>query len=626
MSSSASVPEPLDIAGVLPLVGTWRVDREFDYSCEGLSVRPGTIVQVPFGGRSVRGVVTRVDRGVPERPLLAIKKVVVDTPVVAPPLDVFLDRLATRYIVPRSLVYERMVPPRVRVASQPRAHSDVVRHASALEGMAGSTELLRDIEQRRHGVWCLRPPWGSDRGRIVTDLIDAVTDGTALVSVPEIAYGSEVVDAITERWPDAVRIDSTQEPRDRARALLELANGGRIGVGGRAAVFAPSPEVGLIVVDDEHAPSYKEDRTPRFDARVAMIERARIQKAVVVLISAHPRVETGFAASSGRFSEVHSGRARERAGRPQVEFVDKPRDASLSRALHRRIKETLAAGERVGLLVPSAGYSRALWCAECRHSVRCPRCESGVRFDRAGRRVECSRCGFTAAPPDACPNCGSLELRFLGAGSERFEEQIAKAFPRARVVRVDASTIRSLERSDDSDIYVTTWIGTKPQLRPNVALVGVVDADALLRRVDFRAAEHAYQAFSEMAEWTGPAGTGGRLVIQTDDPGHHALQAIARADYGFFLRHEIAERRDLGYPPFSELIEIRAPGIDSIALRRAAEICRGAQARVIGPAPLVGGGASVVCKCRDAYTVSEALREFAASPEGRSLSYDVDPR
>ncbi|MEA2487382.1 MAG: hypothetical protein QOF16_1036, partial [Actinomycetota bacterium] len=340
MSSSASPAEPLQIAGVLPLVAAWRLDRVFDYSCDGLHIEPGIVVQVPFGGRSVRGIVTTVRTELPERELQPIKKVVVAAPVAAPPLDGFLDWLAERYLVPRAQIYEKVVPPRVRVSVQKGSAGHPITAPALLTAFERGPELLSAISTRAGGVWCLRPPWGADRAALISELVSSVNTGAALVTVPEVAYGSKVADVLMERWPGAVRVDSAQEPKERARSLLALAGGALLGIGGRATVFAPSHDVSLIVVDDEHDRSYKEDRTPRFDARSALIERARVQGAVCVLVSAHPRVEIGYAASAS-IGYVHADRSVERASRPHVELVDKPRDAAVSHLLHRRIRETL---------------------------------------------------------------------------------------------------------------------------------------------------------------------------------------------------------------------------------------------------------------------------------------------
>jgi primosomal protein N' (replication factor Y) (superfamily II helicase) len=218
----------------------------------------------------------------------------------------------------------------------------------------------------------------------------------------------------------------------------------------------------------------------------------------------------------------------------------------------------------------------------------------------------------------------------MGAGSQRLAEQVAKTWPRARVRRVDPDAPASAA-TDAPDIYVTTWIGTKAVLRPPVSLVAVLDADALIRRPDFRAAEHAYQALAEMAEWAGPARTGGRLLVQCSEPAHHAIQAVARADYRFFMERELEQRAELAYPPFGELVTARATGsgtrelLDQVAAR-----CRTLGATVLGPIPsppATPGGLELLVKCVDAQRVARDLRGILALvPPGSRLRVDVDPR
>jgi primosomal protein N' (replication factor Y) (superfamily II helicase) len=227
----------------------------------------------------------------------------------------------------------------------------------------------------------------------------------------------------------------------------------------------------------------------------------------------------------------------------------------------------------------------------------------------------------------------------VGAGSERLAEQLASMFPRARVVRVDPEILEDLPRDeraprfDEADIYLTTWIGTKAALRPDVTLVGVLDADALIRRPDWHSAERAYHALAEMAEWAGPAGSGGRLLIQTSEPRHHAVQAVARADYSYFLEREIESRRELGYPPFSELIKVTVWGSEEAAvvdlLRREAA---SQGVRVLGPMTVRGPSSrpsakELLLKCPSAGTMSAALRDMVvAAPSGTTVRVDTDPR
>ncbi|HEV2754852.1 MAG TPA: primosomal protein N' [Actinomycetota bacterium] len=641
MSSGDSAPNAASRVSVVPLVPAWRVDRTFTYSVpEKLSgkLALGSLVRVPFGGRNVRAVV--VDTDAPEAPdLLDVAALVVEQPLTPPPLDRLMEWVAERYVTPRSICLTRTIPPRVRVKVPPaeplRAPDrEVGATVAALEGGA---ELLAAIRGGRAGTWVVRPVPGTPRGDTIAELVAAAAGagGAALVGVPEVHYGAPVLDALTTTWPDAARIDSSEADADRARSWLRLAAGHGLGLGGRAVVLAPTPRLRLIVLDEEHHRSYKEDRSPRYDARRVAVERARLQGAVCVLVSSTPRVESGERAAAGAWGSVAPRRADRRAARPVVEVADVPEDRALSPLLHDRIGDVLRDGGRVALLVPRRGFARTLWCATCRRSLRCPRCEAGVTFDRSPPRVRCPRCGFAAAPPDACPSCGGTEWRFLGAGSERLAEQLAKSFPHAAVRRVDPDTLAENEPEPMTEpgIYVTTWIGTKPVLRPDASLVGVLDADSLLRRPDWRAAEEGYQALAAMAEWAGPASAGGRLVLQTAEPAHHAVQAVVRGDYDFFLERELEARRELGYPPYSELVKLSARGPEAARLiEDAGAVCRAARARVLGPITARVPGTQetelqTLVKCRDALAVTPGLRGILASaPAGSRLRVDVDPR
>ena len=641
MSSGASAPEPSVVASVVPLVPAWRLDRSFDYlvpaRLEGL--REGCVVRVPLGRRAVRGVVTSVTTTTPTRPLEEIAGVVVADPLAPPPLDRLIAWLAARYAVTQASAFARVVPPRVRVKAgdpMPLVGGPPPRRLGAYEG---GPELESAIRSGGSGSWCVVALPTEDRGELVSELVAAAGgagDGAAVVLVPEVRHGSSVLDALDRHWSDVARVDSTQSDADRSRAWLRLARGHGLGAGGRGAVLAPARKLRLVVVDDEHNPAYKEERAPRFDARRVAIARADLQRAICVFISPTPSVEIGWAARSGRAGWIEPQRAAARAARPIVELVDVPRDRVLSHELHQRIKNALTGGGRVALLAPRRGYARSMWCTTCRRSVRCPRCEAGLTFDRWPRRVRCLVCGLTQAAPSSCPTCGSGDFRYVGAGSARLAEQLARAFPRAAVRRVDPDVDDLGRREErDADIYVTTWVGTKPALRPPVSLVGVLDADALIRRPDFRAAESAYHAIAEMAAWAGPAAQGGRLMVQTSDPSHHALQAVARADYRYFLERETEQRAELGYPPFSELVKVIALGAHKDAMiERVAAVAAGARATVLGPIEVkeraAGGiesGLEVLFKCDDAQRVAEALRVILADePADDRLRVDVDPR
>jgi primosomal protein N' (replication factor Y) len=642
-SRRAEAPRDLNfdrasVARVVPLVPAWRVDKSFDYSIpEKLAgvVVEGSLVAVRFGNRNVRGVVVELTETVEpaDAELEPIQRVVLRDPVAPPPMVALYEWLALRYCVPRGRAFTRAQPPRVRVkVEEPvtgavRVGDDVLRRYP-------SSSLIDAIRTGRGGTFCLRTLPGEDRGALYAELCGIASHrGSSIVVVPEIALGSIVLDSLESRLGDVLRLDSSRPDGERSANWMRLARGHRFGAGGRAAVLGPSARLALVIVDECHEPSLKEDRAPRYDARRVAIERARLAGAACILGGATPPIDLAFKTG---VELVEPGRAAERERRPVVEVVDRPQDGSVGRALHARIREVLRGGGSVALLVPRRGFAPTLWCGSCRRSLRCPRCEAGLSFDRSPHRVRCGRCGFEAGPPDVCPSCGAADFRYLGAGSERLAEQLNKAFPVARVTRVDPDSgpaPTSEERGPS--IYVTTWYGTKPSIRPRASLVGVLDADALLRRPDFRAGENGYQALAAMAEWAGPATEGGRLIVQTSDPTHHAVQAISRADYRFFADRELEMRRELGYPPFSELVKATSAGAAAAdVMTDVAETARSAGGRVLGPVPVrverTGPGAreglQVLVKCPDAGRVAMGLRGILPLvPRGTILRVDVDP-
>lgn len=639
MNSVASATKHLQVASVIPLVPVWRVDRVFDYSVpEKLSglITVGSLVRIPFGGRKVRGIVTEVAEVDSDSALEELHALVVKQSLMSPALRDVYEWVARRYVTPRGVVYARSVPPRVRVKVGEVEPPELCASTGRLAAYSGGDELMKAIEARRPGVWGLRAAAGEDRGELIADLVAAARrggGGASLVVVPEVRYGSVVLTSLEKRMRNVERVDSSTEAGERSRSWLRLASGSSLGAGGRGSLLAPIDDLRLLVVDDEHNPALKEDRSPRFDGRRLAVERARLQNAVCVLISATPTLETAQEVRSGRWRGVQPTRGVDRARRPLVEVVEPSTDRTLSSVVHDRIREALGGNRRVAILAPAPGYARVLWCASCRRSLRCPVCEAALAYERTTRanapRVRCFRCGYLGAPPTVCPDCRANEWRYLGAGSERLAEQLGRAFPRARIRRVDAETIG--DRGEEVDIYLTTWIGTKPALRPPVSLVVVLNADSLIRRTGFRAAERAYQALAEMAEWAGPSSEGGRLLIETVEPGHHAVQAVTRADYGYFAERELPVRQDLGYPPFAELVRVTAEGPGAL---QEAERAKEALAipRTVAMGPLERTDATgarsqqLLVKCADAAEVAQRLRPLVE--ESRSpnrIMVDCDP-
>jgi primosomal protein N' (replication factor Y) len=597
-------------------------------------VAVGSLVRIPFGGRTVRGVVVGIAPSSSEAPERGIAGPVLDVPVADPHLIETLEWIAERYTTPRGAVFARAVPPRVRVTPRFPERSERIPYGrdvlddphGVLEGVAALDAALRT---GGGGTFCVETM--GDYPDEVARLVSAVGDGQVLVCVPEVRWGSQVLDRVEALG--GLRLDSAVAPMARSAALVSMASGAYLGAGGRAAVLAPAPDLRLMIVIDEGNVAFKEDRSPRFDTRRVALDRCERAGAVFVSLGRSHRLESIRAVTEGRAVMVRPTKETARSFAPVIEFCEPGEDGFSGRS-RRAIADALRAGGKVGLLVPQSGYARSLWCRTCRRSVRCPRCESGVAYDKASRSARCQRCSFTARAPDVCPNCSSADLIYLGAGSERLEEQLKKIFPRARLSRIDPLVLSDLDDAPDmsaADIYVTTWIGTKQALRPEVDLVVVLDADRMIRRPDLRASEDAFQAMREMASWAGPAIAGGRLVIQTREPGHPALQALTRGDATFFYERELELRRELGYPPFMELIKVRATGPAAAALfERVRSIAQDADIAVLGPVEITRGDSKVeemLLKCPDAQEIARELRVILPDvPKGSTLRIDVDPR
>jgi primosomal protein N' (replication factor Y) (superfamily II helicase) len=615
------------VAEVVPLVPAWGVDRTFSYSIPpGVEVTAGALVRIPFGSRTIRGVVVRLNETDTE-PERAIASKVIDVAVADAALIETLYWIAERHTTPLGAVFGRVVPPRVKVT--PRVPARPERQPLARIGVPG-TELLDDaVASGTEGVFCLETM--GNYADEVARIVSALGQGQAIVCVPEVKWGSEVLDRMEELG--GLRLDSAVTPARRSEALVSMASGAFLGAGGRAAVLAPAPDLRLLILIDEGNIALKEDRSPRFDAREVALHRCAASQAVCVLLGRTHRLESVHLAEQQRAVMVRPERDLARRSLPIIELCE-PDDDGYSKRTRAAIASVLGSKGRVGILTPQPGYARSLWCATCKRSVRCPRCEAGVSYEKASRSARCPRCSFTARAPDVCPNCSSIELKYLGAGSERLEEQLGKIFPRARVTRMDRQTLDDLAAvpdHDDADIYVTTWIGTKQVLRPDVDLVVVLDADRMIRRPELRAAEDAFQALNEMAAWAGPASLGGRLVIQTREPTHPALQALVRADTSFFYERELELRRDLDYPPFTQLIKVQANGPAARAIfDRVKAVAEESGVAALGPVEISRGDSSVeemLLKCPEAQEIARELRVILPDvPKGSTLRIDVDPR
>ena len=403
----------------------------------------------------------------------------------------------------------------------------------------------------------------------------------AIVLVPEIALTPQTVDRFRARFAD--------QPERIAVLHSSLSDGERydewhrirageavIVVGARSALFAPVKNLGLIVVDEEHEPTYKQDETPRYNARDAAVMRGYRENCAVVLGSATPALESYSNAKSGKYTYVEMPSRVDNRRMPEIRVVDMrlegQRDGQhglFSKELAEAIYDRLNRAEQTMIFLNRRGFSASMLCPACGYVSECEHCSVKLTYHKARRRLICHTCGDERAAPDKCPDCGSPEFKYSGAGTEKIEEVMAKLFPQANIARMDSDTMRKKNAHRDIlakfrvgkiDILIGTQMIAKGLDFPNVTLVGVVNPDHALHMADFRAGERVFQLLTQVAGRAGRGEVPGEVLVQTYTPHHPAIQFARRLDFEGFCDQELEFRRELFYPPYAHLTCITLRG------------------------------------------------------------------
>lgn len=455
---------------------------------------------------------------------------------------------------------------------------------------------------------------GSGKTEVYIQAIEQVVrrGRQAIVLVPEISLTPQTRRRFEARFSDVAVLHSHLTDGQRHAHWQRIARGEvQVVVGARSAVFAPVPRLGLIVIDEEHDPSFKQDSAPRYHAREVAARRAEQAGVPLVLGSATPSLESWQAALDGRFALVELPERASGRPLPPVETIDLRDEPAvvrgrfpLSRPLERAMGEALRAGGQVILLLNRRGHSTHIQCPSCGYVATCPDCDLPLTLHQEQGLARCHYCDHRRSALDRCPQCRGDAIRLRGLGTERLEEEIRRRFPQSAVLRMDSDTMqkagsheRALERfrSGEARILVGTQMIAKGLDFPDVTLVGVVNADTALHLADFRAAERTFQLVTQVAGRSGRGPRGGRVLVQTASPDHPAIMAAARHDYRRFAAEELAIRRASGFPPVSSLVRLLFRGpqpnlVESWAdeltrrLRSAAET-RQTPLRTLGPAP-----------------------------------------
>ncbi|HUT93673.1 MAG TPA: primosomal protein N' [Thermoguttaceae bacterium] len=479
---------------------------------------------------------------------------------------------------------------------------------------AALSVIVDALNARRHQTILIHGVTGSGKTEVYIQAIrEVVAFGRqAIVLVPEISLTPQTVERFRSRFPRVAVLHSHLSDADRHRQWQRIADGQvQVIVGARSAVFAPATDLGLIILDEEHETSFKQEITPRYHARDVAFARARMEGIPLVLGSATPSLESWHRAQSGEYKLVRMPRRVLGRPMPAVGTLDLRGDAAtrgfhgaISRQLHVAVRAALAEGGQVILLLNRRGFSTHIQCPACGEVVRCPDCEIALTHHRTEEIALCHYCDYQVPSPTECPKCHFAGIRYGGLGTQRLEADVKRRFPDARCLRMDTDTMqgrgaheRALAafRSGEVRILLGTQMIAKGLDFPNVTLVGVINADTALHLPDFRAAERTFQLVTQVAGRTGRGEKGGRVLVQTFNPEHPAIQAAVRHDYVAFARAEVPIRKTYSYPPFSRMIRlvIRGPAEKATAqfaahvseLLRAALDRHRAQARVLGPAP-----------------------------------------
>ncbi len=493
-------------------------------------------------------------------------------------------------------------------------------HRPNKEQEAAIGEVLKALGKKSFSPFLLYGVTGSGKTLVYLELMERVVrgGGSALMLVPEIALTSWAAEYLKDRFGPLVAVyHSGLTPSARRGQWGRIHRGeARVIVGARSALFAPIRDLSLIIVDEEHDPSYKQEDGVRYNGRDAALMLGKVREIPVVLGSATPSVESFYNARAGRLSLMRLEKRVEDRALPEVEIVDMrgTGGAIISERLRELLEETFRANNQALLFLNRRGFSGCLVCRDCGHAFTCRNCSVTLTFHKRAARLRCHYCDYGVTAPEVCPRCGGTHLRDPGTGTERVEEEVKSLFPDKKVIRMDSDTarrrgaVRSMMdamESGEADVLIGTQMVSKGHHYPGITLVGVISGDTSLNIPDFRSPERTFQLVTQAAGRAGRGDRPGRVVIQTLNPAHYALTRAAEHDYEGFYAEEIGAREELKYPPFSRLAVLRLEGSDERAALKAAEALGREAARILpafrGEITCLGPAPALVAKVRGAY-------------------------
>lgn len=472
-------------------------------------------------------------------------------------------------------------------------------------------EILLALDQAQFSTFLLHGVTGSGKTQVYIEAIYAVLKRgkTAIVLVPEIALTPQTVSRFKAHFGTGVAVMHSRmsdgERYDSWRRIYD--HKARVVIGPRSVIFAPLPNIGLIIVDEEHDNSYKQETAPRYHARDVAVMRAKLNQALVILGSATPSVESYYNVKSKKYRLLELPNRIENIEMPTVALVDMRKERVMgrkepvifSRLMRNKIDEKLARGEQVILLQNRRGFATFIKCHDCNYIAMCENCDISLTFHLPGHYLRCHYCNYSKKAPATCPQCGGADIYLRGVGTQKVEEELKLLFPGVRAVRMDLDTTRGKYAHDEIlesfqqgqyEVLLGTQMVAKGLDFPRVTLVGVISADTELLLPDFRSSERTFQLITQVAGRAGRKDRQGEVIVQTFSPDHFTLLCARQHDFYSFFNQVIVERNLLSYPPFGRMIHVllQAPvlvNVEKAANLLALYVPRADAYEILGPAP-----------------------------------------
>jgi primosomal protein N' (replication factor Y) len=488
------------------------------------------------------------------------------------------------------------------------------------EQQAALVRISSELKAGRHHLFLLHGITGSGKTEVYMRAIaECVAGGRgAIMLVPEISLTKQITDRFAARFgaENIAILHSRLTPGERYDEWQRIRRGGvRIVIGARSAVFAPLENIGIIILDEEHETTYKSDMTPKYETMEVAIKRAGAWNGIVIAGSATPSVVTYQRSLEGIYERLTMKNRYNMVKLPQVRVVDMREEMKrgntsiISSRLYDEMERQLEQGKQVILFLNRRGYATFVSCRNCGYVITCPRCGISLTYHKSSGRGVCHYCGHEEKIPSVCPECGSREISYQGSGTEKVAEKIAALFPEYPIARLDLDTMKkrgATEKilddfaSGKTRILTGTQVVAKGLDFRNVGLVGIVSADVSLHIPDYRSPERTFQLIAQAAGRAGRGDESGKVIIQTYAPDNYAVQAAAAQDYQSFFREEIAVRKFMGYPPYSDLIQVVFSGKQRDRVSRAASLWEGQLHRMLGEA-----NADSILKPQEMQTIPE---------------------